>query len=138
MGQRCLGTLLLAVGLGSRRAGRGSNIRSFAFVAVSNARKHPPTGAELAKKRETPIVSGPFEEIEKAPKYRLVGLKLPRTSGRFFMAMVQSRNVAVRSPKTLTPVPTVAMLSRKQGPSSRLLICSTGFRFRSFFRSPEP
>ena len=86
-----MGTLLLAVGLGSRRAGRGSNIRSFAFVAVSNARKHPPTGAELAKKRETPIVSGPFEEIEKASKYRLVGLKLPRTCGRFFMAMVQGK-----------------------------------------------
>ncbi len=65
MGQRCLGTLLLAVGLGSRRAGRGSNIRSFAFVAVSNARKHPPTGAELAKKRETPIVSGPLRRLKK-------------------------------------------------------------------------
>ena len=59
--------------------------------AVSNARKHPATGAELAKERETPIVSGPFEEIEKAPKYRLVGLKLPRSSGRFFMAMVQGK-----------------------------------------------
>jgi len=85
-----LGTLLLAVGLGSRRAGRGSNIRSFAFVAVSNARKHPPTGAELAKRRETPIVSGPLRRLKNL-KISARGLKLPRTCGRFFMAMVQGK-----------------------------------------------